>query len=252
VDDLKVGKVQVVCNYGVFTEGFDEPKLYACILARPTKNLGLYLQMAGRSLRPAADKEDSLIIDHSGNVYEHGFVQDQHDWILQEGRALCTEPAERQREFDEKKPITCVKCATVYVRQLPCPNCGHVPEKKGRYVASRSGDLMEVRHEQRRTAQSRKFTPEGREQWYQSLLAIARDKEYKKPLGWSAHQYKKKFKEWPEGWFEQTPLAEPVPEVTSWVRGMNLRYHYAKRKHDRGKEILRNARKVTSNVESGG
>jgi len=35
------------------------------VLARPTKNLGLYLQMAGRTLRVFADKEDTLIIDHS-------------------------------------------------------------------------------------------------------------------------------------------------------------------------------------------
>lgn len=232
ISDLNHGKVQVVCNYAVLTEGFDEPALSACVLARATKHLGLYLQMAGRTLRPFADKEDSMVIDHSGNVYEHGFVQDDRTWVLEEGRALLKSTSERQKEFEEKEPITCVKCATVYTGQRICPHCGYMPEKKGRYVESRSGDLMEVRYEQRRTAQARKFTPEQRELWYRSLLSIAKTKEYQSPAGWSAHKYKKKFKEWPEPWFSVVPLEEPIPEVKSWVRGMNIRYAKMREKLD--------------------
>jgi superfamily II DNA or RNA helicase len=137
IADLQAGQIQVVCNYGVFTEGFDEPKLSACILARPTKNLGLYLQMAGRTLRPATNKEDSLIIDHSGNVYEHGFVTDDHNWVLEEGKGLKDSNEERQRKLDDRKPITCVKCMTVYTGQRVCPHCGHIPVRKGKHYDSR-------------------------------------------------------------------------------------------------------------------
>jgi superfamily II DNA or RNA helicase len=231
IADLHVGKVQVICNYAVLTEGFDEPPLSACVLARPTKNLGLYLQMAGRTLRPADNKKDTRIIDHSGNVYEHGFVQDERRWVLEEGRAMTTTKSERQKEFDEKKPITCVECATVYTGQLNCPHCGHIPEKKGRHVDSRSGDLMEVRAESRRTAKARKFTPEQRELWYRSIIRIG----IKKPkvmnvIGWSAHRYKAKFDEWPENWFSQEPLEEALPEVASWQRGNDIRYAKAMEK----------------------
>ena len=38
--------------------------------------------MVGRTLRPAPDKLDTLIIDHSGCVYEHGFPEDVPDWQL--------------------------------------------------------------------------------------------------------------------------------------------------------------------------
>ncbi len=41
----------VLCNYGVLTTGFDAPKTSAAIIARPTKSLVLYSQMAGRALR---------------------------------------------------------------------------------------------------------------------------------------------------------------------------------------------------------
>ena len=235
VHDLKVGKVQVVCNYGVLTEGFDEPSLSACVLARPTKHLGLYIQMGGRTLRTceATNKKDSRIIDHSGNVYEHGFIQDTHRWLLEEGRALMSTPAERQKDLDEKKPITCVMCATVYTRQLPCPTCGHIPEKRGKHVESRSGDLMEVRAESRRTAKERKFTPEERELWYRSLLTIGNKKpKVKKVEGWAAHKYKKKMGVWPDNDFSKVPLEEPAPEVKSWCRGMDIRYAKAMEKQN--------------------
>jgi DNA repair protein RadD len=41
----------VMCNYGVFSTGFDAPKTTAVVIARPTKSLVLYSQMVGRALR---------------------------------------------------------------------------------------------------------------------------------------------------------------------------------------------------------
>lgn len=41
----------VLCNYEVLTAGFDAPKTSAVIIARPTKSLVLYSQMAGRARR---------------------------------------------------------------------------------------------------------------------------------------------------------------------------------------------------------
>lgn len=41
----------VLCNYGVFSTGFDAPKTTAVVIARPTKSLVLYSQMVGRAMR---------------------------------------------------------------------------------------------------------------------------------------------------------------------------------------------------------
>jgi superfamily II DNA or RNA helicase len=51
--DFANGRVQVVCNCGVLTEGFDNPGVEVVIMARPTKSRSLYAQMAGRATRPA-------------------------------------------------------------------------------------------------------------------------------------------------------------------------------------------------------
>ena len=69
---LASGETQVVCNCMVLTEGFDLPAIGSIMLARPTKQIGLFRQMVGRGLRPAPGKTNLILIDHSGAVYRHG------------------------------------------------------------------------------------------------------------------------------------------------------------------------------------
>lgn len=228
---LHNGDVQVVSNYAVLTEGFDEPKLSACILARATKNLGVFIQMGGRTLRPDEGKTDSRIIDHSGNVYEHGFLTDEHQWILEEGKALTKNNADRQLELDERQPITCVKCATVYTGQRICPHCGHEPVKRGKHLESRSGDLMEVRWEKRRTAKKKVFSATEKEEWFNMFIQYGRDKGYSNPEGWAAHKYKGKFKEWPDRDFSRDG-EEPSAVVLAYIRSRNIAYAKAREKEE--------------------
>lgn len=42
---------RVLCNYGVFTTGFDAPSTSAVVIARPTNSIVLLSQMAGRAIR---------------------------------------------------------------------------------------------------------------------------------------------------------------------------------------------------------
>lgn len=72
--ELETGKLQVVCNVGVLTEGWDCPPVSCVVLARPTKSRGLWRQMVGRALRPAPGKVDCLVLDHAGSHYEHGSI----------------------------------------------------------------------------------------------------------------------------------------------------------------------------------
>lgn len=61
--DFKLGKVQVIINVGVLTEGFDEPGIEAIILARPTRSSLLYTQIVGRGTRLNDGKLNCMIID---------------------------------------------------------------------------------------------------------------------------------------------------------------------------------------------
>ena len=91
--DLAAGKLQVVCNCGVLTEGFDDPGVEVIIMGRPTKSRSLYSQMVGRSTRPlpgvvdgpetaearraaiaASPKPSCLVVDFVGNAGKHKLV----------------------------------------------------------------------------------------------------------------------------------------------------------------------------------
>ncbi|MFF8458551.1 DEAD/DEAH box helicase [Streptomyces albidoflavus] len=65
------GDVQVLTNCMVLTEGFDAPHTSCAVIARPTKSPGLYVQMAGRALRPAPGKTDALLLDVIGASTRH-------------------------------------------------------------------------------------------------------------------------------------------------------------------------------------
>ncbi len=115
---LERGELQVVVNMGVLTEGWDCPPVSCISIARPTQSLGLYLQIAGRALRPLPGKPDCLIIDHGGNVMRHMPVDWPREWSL-EG-----EVAPQNRDKVKK----CFACGCVHT-EYKCPECGHVNKK---------------------------------------------------------------------------------------------------------------------------
>lgn len=69
------GALQVLTNYGVLTEGYDEPSLDAVVLARPTKSQQLFIQMLGRGLRPFPGKKDCLVLDVVDISRQHRLAQ---------------------------------------------------------------------------------------------------------------------------------------------------------------------------------
>lgn len=51
IQDFKENKLQILCNYGVLSTGFDDPKIDVVFMARPTNSIVLYSQIIGRGLR---------------------------------------------------------------------------------------------------------------------------------------------------------------------------------------------------------
>jgi len=61
--DYRAGRIQVVCNAMLLTEGFDCPETACIALVRPTRARGLLVQMIGRGTRLAEGKMSCLILD---------------------------------------------------------------------------------------------------------------------------------------------------------------------------------------------
>jgi DNA repair protein RadD len=113
---LESGETELVSNVGVLCEGWDMPSCKTLILARPTKSLGLYMQMGGRIFRPWNDVTP-LVLDHGGNVDRHGLPHEDRDWSR-------TRKAKKGSGAPSVK--ACPACfAFVASGSKACPLCGH-------------------------------------------------------------------------------------------------------------------------------
>ena len=68
------GLINALCNVAVLTEGWDAPRTDCIALLRPTKSLGLYVQICGRGMRTWGDKTDCLLLDYGENIDRHGCI----------------------------------------------------------------------------------------------------------------------------------------------------------------------------------
>lgn len=216
---LSSGDLDVVTNCMVLTEGWDQPEVSCCILARPTKKMGLYRQMVGRVLRPAPGKFDAIVLDHSGAVFRHGFVEDKVDWTLEpDKRAESPTHAARLHSGYSSRLLECSQCGSIRVAGQACRHCGFLPQRPPQAVPFTDGDLALV-DRQHRTAQQM-IDPNVRIRWHGMLTYIAAERGYR--AGWVAHKFKEKFGTWPAV-RTITPI-EPSAEVLSWVRSRNIAY----------------------------
>jgi DNA repair protein RadD len=92
---LESGDLQVVSCVNILAEGWDCPPCKCVVQARPTKSLNLHIQQTGRCMRPWKGIVP-LILDHAGNIMEHGLPQMDRDWSLDDevkrpgtGKAPC-------------------------------------------------------------------------------------------------------------------------------------------------------------------
>lgn len=119
IEEYRQGKIRIVTNAELFTEGLDLPNVDCVIMLRPTQSLSLYLQFAMRSMNPRKDKT-AIIIDHVGNVQRFGLPTDDRQWSL-EGKGKG-----KSSSGSTIKPVTvCPVCfASFYRTSDICPYCG--------------------------------------------------------------------------------------------------------------------------------
>ena len=219
LDRVRSGETQVLCNVFVCSFGLDIPELDCCVLARPTKNISLYLQTAGRVLRTHPGKENAILIDHSGAVDEHGFVDDPIPWSLDGSESVKDRKAKDQMEQKEPKEITCKNCQTVFKGSRVCPNCGHAMIPPGKPVPVYEATLHEVKRNVDKI--NRKTTPEEKRVFMGGLKQYAKAKGYSD--GWVSHAYKEKFGVWPNK-YKNARMCEPNQEVRNWIRYKQIQF----------------------------
>ena len=144
LDAFDRGEIEVLCNVGVLTEGWDCTSVDCMVMCRPTKSAALYVQMAGRGLRTHEGKTDCLMLDLSGNWKEHGRPEEPRvrwkngpesevtpgrkcpecGFVNKAGAEQCEACG---YEWPPPEMIQCPRClADVRLDAVVCPHCGFV------------------------------------------------------------------------------------------------------------------------------
>lgn len=178
------GKLTIMVNCELFTEGIDLPNVDVCIMLRPTQSLSLYLQFAMRALNPREGKT-AIIIDHVGNVDRHGLPNADREWSLK-----GVNKTKKKLKLGEPTTRTCDECyATFWSAERICPMCGHENKPTKEEVEI----IREIELEERRQEVASKvetFVTSDQCQTVEELKEFAKQHGYKP--GWVYYQQKEK------------------------------------------------------------
>ena len=186
LNGLGDGSIEIVTSCDLISEGTDIPAIECAILLRPTQSTGLYIQQVGRALRLSEGKKRAIILDHVGNVLNHGFPDAVREWTL-EGRK------KGKRKTAEEKDIRaqqCEQCFAVHEPAPVCPYCGHSNKKEYKSPREIEGELVELKKEDEKRKseiKKQKKLEVKNAKTLAELLSIQRQRGYKN--GWAKRQF---------------------------------------------------------------
>jgi len=132
--DFKAGKLRALTNANVLTTGFDYPDIDLIAMLRPTMSPSLYVQMAGRGMRPKSHTDHCLVLDFAGVVESHGPI-------------TAVQPPKKAGSGEGEAPVkVCDNCAELCpISARQCPACGfEFPEPKVKTFTLRDDDIMGI------------------------------------------------------------------------------------------------------------
>ena len=122
LDAFRAGKIRAMTNANVLTTGFDYPDIDLIAMVRPTMSASLYVQMAGRGMRPKRHTDHCIVLDFAGVVETHGPI-------------TAVRPPRKKGDGDGEAPVkVCEACGELcHPAVKVCPSCGNpfpLPEPK--------------------------------------------------------------------------------------------------------------------------
>lgn len=122
MDSFKQGKIKVLCNVDLVSEGFNVPDCSCVVLLRPTESLVVYLQQSMRAMRYQEGKH-AIIIDQVGNFERFGLPDADRKWTLEDREK---HPHREGQTVDGPAIKTCPECfGVIEASDVNCPLCGH-------------------------------------------------------------------------------------------------------------------------------
>lgn len=131
INDFRAGKIRILCNVDLISEGFDVPDCGCSILLRPTHSLTLFIQQSMRCMRYVEGKR-AVIIDHVGNYARHGMPDDDRIWSLEKKPKRTFKQKENTQAEKVRQCPECYFTFTLEPGKNTCPHCGYVFPKRER------------------------------------------------------------------------------------------------------------------------
>lgn len=131
---FKSGKLRALTNANVLTTGFDYPDIDLIAMLRPTMSPSLYVQMAGRGMRPKSHTDHCLVLDFAGVVEMHGPI-------------TAVQPPKKAGSGNGEAPVkVCDNCAELCrISARQCPACGaEFPAPEPKRFELRTDDIMGI------------------------------------------------------------------------------------------------------------
>lgn len=184
MQDFRNGKITMLCNVGIISEGVSIDDVTCCLLLRPTESHALYIQQAMRCMRYAPGKV-AKIVDCVGNYTRNPLPDADVKWSL-------TESVKKKPKLNEEGDFfirSCPECFMVFKTAPVCPYCGteyplhpreieaHENIELARITAAEAEEAERKRKEARQQ--------QGRAQTFPELLEIGKARGYKNPAAWA-------------------------------------------------------------------
>ena len=184
MQDFRDGKITVLCNVGIISEGVSIDDVSCCLLLRPTESHALFWQQGMRSMRYQPGKV-AKVIDCVGNYSRNPLFDADVQWSL-------TESVRKKPKINENGDFfirTCPSCFKVFKTAPVCPYCGsEYPLHPREIKAHEDIELARITAEEaERAEQKRKQArmEQGKAKTFPELLAIGRERGYKNPAAWA-------------------------------------------------------------------
>lgn len=163
---FREGKIQVVSNCMVLSEGYDLPACDAVIMARPTQSLTLYIQQAARGMRYLPGKHP-VLLDHGRLLEQFGLPEADRHYVL-------TKTKENLSQWSAGPVKDCPQCgACVSAATRFCPNCSHEFPTIARGIPMESDTALSPFDEAARVAlEQRVYAEHGDTKWSREILAL--------------------------------------------------------------------------------
>lgn len=185
MEDFKTGKITVLCNCTLLSEGISIDEISCVMMLRPTESVALGIQQMMRSMRYLPGKR-AKIIDFVGNYTRIGLPDEQRDWSLNKQMV-------RKKQLNDEGDFyirSCPQCYLTFQTAPVCPYCGAVYPLKPREIeAHKDIELQRITAEeaQRMAALKKKSRAEqGRAQSFEELVALGKARGYRNPAFWAA------------------------------------------------------------------